>query len=391
MRCHVARNPGDLGLYLREGGCGTLIAMTRILAALLVLALLPAGTIQPARAASAAGADATAPAARAAANLTLTDGIAPGVNRTTSGFGTATVIVPSGYYVTYLVKSDPSLAGKPIEIWTRSATSDWALLTTRVADANGAVHQFARVTASTGFRAKFAGDPGATAAASHGRVATISGTTFALEVIPATAPPRFAIGGQQFLYLVRLHDSQASRGLVSLAVSAPGAASVSHSAIAWRYAVNEVTVVPYPVNEGSKPVSLRVVITATRGAERTSVTRTLQVRAGTDTIADEARAHLDLFLPWLENEFPSFHLGPSTPMTGTINRNVPVVDHYLFLTHYWEIDLSWHGVVPPDDWARIQLRNRGSKVPWPIRAYQVDSVTGHTTPHAITPALEVER
>ena len=364
--------------------------MSRFLVALLVIGLLPASAVQPARAAATGGAGATVPVTRAA-NLTLTDGIAPGVNRTMSGFGTASIVVPAGYYVTYLVQSDPSLAGKAVQIWTRSAASDWTLLTTRIADGNGSVHCFARVTAWTGFWAKFAGDADAGAAVSHGRIATISGATFALEVLPATAPPRIAIGGQQFIYLVRLHDAATSRGLVSLAVSAPDAASVAAPGIAWRYAVNEVIVVPRPVKEGSEPASLRVVITAVRGTERTSVTRVLQVHAGTDTIADEARAHLDLFLPWLEKEHPTLRLGPSTPMTGTINRNLLVVDHYVFLTHYWEIDLSWHVMIPPDDWTRIQLRSRGSKVPWPIRAFQIDSVAGQATPHAITPAPEVDR
>src|SRR4051794_30205289 len=83
----------------------------------------------------AAGAASATPAVQ-----TLTDGIAPGVNATTSGFGTATAIAPAGYYVTYLVQSDPSLAGKAIEIWTRGAGSDWSRLTVRTADARGNVN-----------------------------------------------------------------------------------------------------------------------------------------------------------------------------------------------------------------------------------------------------------
>src|SRR3954465_7033194 len=77
---------------------------------------------------------------------TLRDGIAPGVNATTSGFGTATAIVPAGYYVTYLVQSDPTLAGRAIEIWTRGAGSDWSRVTIRTADARGNVNYHARVS-----------------------------------------------------------------------------------------------------------------------------------------------------------------------------------------------------------------------------------------------------
>ena len=117
----------------------------------------------------------------------------------------------------------------------------------------------------------------------------------------------------------------------------------------------------------------------------------LQVNAGTDTIAEEARAHLDLFLPRLEKEYPTFHLTPSTPMTGAIKRNALVVDHCVFVTHDWEIDLSRHVMIPPDDWARIQLRSRASRYPWPIRALEISSVAGHTAPRAITSAAGVDR
>ena len=107
---------------------------------------------------------------------TLTDAIAPGVNRGTTGFGASTVTVPRGTYVTYLVRSDPSLAGSAVQIWTRTATGAWKLAASRNVASDGTAHYYARVSAQTGFLAKWAGDDSYVASAAHGRTATVSTT-----------------------------------------------------------------------------------------------------------------------------------------------------------------------------------------------------------------------
>jgi predicted secreted protein len=125
-----------------------------VLAVALLLALMPAS-------------------AGAAESPAITDAITAGVVRTADGFGTSTVIVPSGGYVTYLVRGPASLAGQTVEIWTRARNTDWAPATTRVFDADGVAHYFARVTAWTGFVARYPQDA-ATIASTHGRIATVS-------------------------------------------------------------------------------------------------------------------------------------------------------------------------------------------------------------------------
>jgi predicted secreted protein len=105
---------------------------------------------------------------------TLTDAIAPGVNRGTVGFGVSTISVPNGTYVTYLVRTDPSLAGRVVQIWTRTATGAWKLATSRNVASDGTAHHYARVSAQTGFRAKWAGDDIFVASIAHGRIATAS-------------------------------------------------------------------------------------------------------------------------------------------------------------------------------------------------------------------------
>ena len=102
----------------------------------------------------------------------LVDAIAPGVNKGTSGFGTASLVVPPNSYVTVLGTLTPALAGATVQVWTQKKGQPWVLLTTRLVEANGTVHYYARVNGWTGYWLKFAGNASFGPAASHGRIAT---------------------------------------------------------------------------------------------------------------------------------------------------------------------------------------------------------------------------
>lgn len=103
--------------------------------------------------------------------VTLTDAIAAGVNRGTSGFTTTSVFVKRGTYVTYLVRTSPNLAGHVVEIWLRSKTGTWVRTTSRLVAADGTAHYYLRITAWTAIQARFAGDTTYSPAASHARIA----------------------------------------------------------------------------------------------------------------------------------------------------------------------------------------------------------------------------
>jgi hypothetical protein len=75
-------------------------------------------------------------------------------------------------YVTLLVVTSPYLAGAHLQIWGKSKTGAWHLLTTRIVAANGTVHYYARVTSWTAYRARFLGDASHAAAWGPGRIAT---------------------------------------------------------------------------------------------------------------------------------------------------------------------------------------------------------------------------
>jgi hypothetical protein len=104
--------------------------------------------------------------------VVITDGIAAGVNRGTRGFGTASVVVTRGSSITVLGRTSPNLAGSVVQIWTRTKTGAWHVLTSRVAATDGTIHYFAHVSGWTAYQLRFAGDSSHSPAASHGRIAT---------------------------------------------------------------------------------------------------------------------------------------------------------------------------------------------------------------------------
>lgn len=113
------------------------------------------------------------PAQAASPPPILTDAIAPGVLDGNEGFGTTTVVVGKGRYVTYLVRTSPNMKGRKLEIWLDTG-SGWKRTTTRVIGADGTARFHHRVTGRTGFWAKLPKSGSTPAAASHGRAASVS-------------------------------------------------------------------------------------------------------------------------------------------------------------------------------------------------------------------------
>jgi hypothetical protein len=102
----------------------------------------------------------------------LDDSIGAGKRTTgTEGFATAPITVKKGTWVTYLVATSPSLAGKKVQIWTKagSAATPWKLTKTVRVTSDGTIRYYAKVTTYTGFQARWVGDRVDVASAADGR------------------------------------------------------------------------------------------------------------------------------------------------------------------------------------------------------------------------------
>jgi hypothetical protein len=320
----------------------------------------------------------------------LVDQIAPLVVRGNGGLGAASVIVPSGLFVTYQVRTDPVIAGEPIEIWSRTRDGEWRHATTRLTAADGTARYYARLTEWTAFWAKLGSTDEHGAASSHGRIATTAHGHIALKVLPAEdpAPLRTAIPGERSTFLVRALDNLPSAGRVTLSATAPGASVSVEPAHPRAGEVAEVTIIP---NATTTEKSLTVTFRATRGTETWTTKRSLPVVPGTDGRRQAAAEHLALFIPWLVAKHPELGISGGTRWQPTISgARLLIVDHYRYVSSEWEVGLSWHVMIPPYDWTEIYLRRRWSEDA-PSLAFRIDSVRGATEPHPVPPPEQVMR
>jgi hypothetical protein len=202
---------------------------------------------------------------------------------------------------------------------------------------------------------------------------------FSLTVAPETSVGR-TIGGQPSMFLVSVSGSGGDAP-VTISATAPGAAVAIDPVQLVPGVVGEVTITPEPV---STDTSLAVSIAATRsGVERIAL-RTLTVAPGEDGLAAEARRHLEPFVRWLGAERPELGIDQSTAWSGSPGAWVLVVEHYQYLSEDWELGLSWHVMIAPDDWSRIYLRRRGTEIR-PSRAFEIPSFSSGTPPQEIQP------
>lgn len=118
--------------------------------------------------------------------------------------------------------------------------------------------------------------------------------------------------------------------------------------------VGEVTISASPVTD---EVEVTLTITGTRGDLEESATRTIVVMPGEDDREEMAREILAKFLAWLEDEHPELELGPSSELEGNlVAPRLLVVSHYTFQGESYELGLSWHIMIAPDDWAELYIR-----------------------------------
>jgi hypothetical protein len=67
-----------------------------------------------------------------------------------------------------------------------------------------------------------------------------------------------------------------------------------------------------------------------------------------------------------------------------------IVAHYLFFSEEWEMHLEWHIMIPPYDWARIDLRKRITEIK-PSYAFEISSISANSEPIPIETPSEIWR
>jgi hypothetical protein len=213
-------------------------------------------------------------------------------------------------------------------------------------------------------------------------------TAFHINVIPKQLNGD-SIAGQHCVFLVTITDEgQEGQLPVRISAKAPGAEVVIYQEDIFEGEVAEVVVIPEQASIGT---IIEVTITGNRDSTSDEKGVSFSVAEGEDDRQEYAEMLLDRFVSWLATNHPELGITEDTEWDGTMVSPVwLVVSHYLFFSEEWEAHIAWHIMVPPDDWARIDLRHRFDELE-PSYAFEISSVNATSEPVPIEPPETVWR
>jgi len=205
-------------------------------------------------------------------------------------------------------------------------------------------------------------------------------TAFHINVVPEQLNGD-SIAGQQCMFLVTIgDDGQDSQLPVSISAAAPGASVIIHHGDIFVGEVAEVVVIPAQASVGN---TVTVTITGSRGSSTDQKVVDFAVAEGEDDRQEYAGELLDKFVPWLAENHPDLGITVDTAWNGTMVSPIwLIVSHYLFFSDEWEAHIYWHVMIPPYDWAKIDLRHRFDELA-PSYAFEISSLNATREPVAI--------
>jgi len=213
-------------------------------------------------------------------------------------------------------------------------------------------------------------------------------TAFHINVIPEQLNGA-SIAGQHCVFLVTITEEEQECELpVRISATAPGAEVVIYQENIFEGEVAEVVIIPAQASIGT---TIKVTITGNRGSASDEKVASFEVAEGEDDRQEYAEELLDRFVSWLATNHPELGITDDTAWNGTMVSPVwLVVSHYLFFSEEWEVHIEWHIMVPPDDWAKIDLRHRFDELE-PSYAFEISSVNATSEPVPIEPPETVWR
>jgi hypothetical protein len=211
---------------------------------------------------------------------------------------------------------------------------------------------------------------------------------FHINVIPEQLNGE-SIAGQHCVFLVTITDEgQEGQLPVRISAEAPGAEVVIYQKDIFEGEVAEVVVIPASASVGT---IIEVTITGNRGSASDETVASFSVAEGEDDRQEYAEMLLDRFVQWLATNHTELRITEDTAWNGTMVSPIwLVVSHYLFFSEEWEAHIEWHIMMPPDDWAKIDLRHRFDELE-PSYAFEISSVNATSEPVPIEPPETVWR
>jgi len=200
---------------------------------------------------------------------------------------------------------------------------------------------------------------------------------FSIIVVPEQLNGH-SIAGQQCVFLVTIIDEgQTSKIPVDISANASGAEIIIYESDIVAGEVAEVVVIPAQSSSGK---SIEVTIIGYRGGLTDEKAVSFEVVEGEDDKGEYAIELRDEFVSWLATNYPELGINANTEWTGTmVSPQWLIVSHYLFFSEEWEMHVEWHIMIPPYDWAKIDLRHRFNEQR-PSYAFEISSLDANSEP-----------
>ena len=184
--------------------------------------------------------------------------------------------------------------------------------------------------------------------------------------------PEFVQGmypGVPVTVLVAVADDSAGSGEVALTADfSHGSATVAPSGVSTGQ-IAQVTFTADPVVDEQEEA---LTVEGTRGSAESVADRRIVVMPGADDREAIARDLLALFLARLQQDRPDLRITEQSAFDGSVVApRLLVVSHYLFQNDEYELGLSWHIMVAPDDWSELYVRPKDSLTP--VTAFRLSS------------------
>jgi hypothetical protein len=200
-----------------------------------------------------------------------------------------------------------------------------------------------------------------------------------LTVLPPEEPveARMAIPGERVVFLVMIEDFYPDLGPIELEVDGTGV-TVDQST-AMTPANGEIAEITVELDESSVETTATVTFQVDTCAIEE---RTIGIMPWDDTRSAESQPYLERWAAWLAAEHPELGITSATEWESEFVMPVLIVSHYAYWNDEWEMVVSWHVMVPPDDFTEVRLRRRGTETAYET-AFCQDSFANETEPHPI--------
>lgn len=204
--------------------------------------------------------------------------------------------------------------------------------------------------------------------------------SFHINVVPQQVSGD-SIAGQHCVFLVTVTDDGQLSGLpVTISATAAGADVVVYQQNIVEGQVAEVFVTPAQSSVGK---TVKVTVTGAQGSSTDKEVVSFAVAEGEDDRAEHAAELLNKFVSWFAANQTGLGITGDTIWDGTMVSPIwLVVSHYLFFSDEWEAHIYWHVMIPPYDWAKIDLRHRFDELA-PSYSFEIPSLNASNLPVAI--------